>query len=57
MSEPKRETENTAEKPAEVEGPMPGTWAYTARMMALTSDPDDDFDWDAWKDEMKEGCL
>jgi len=39
------------------EGPQPGTWAYTAQVMALTSDPDDGFDWDAWKDQMKEGCL
>lgn len=37
-------------------GPQPGTWAFTARLMALTSDPDDDFDWDAWKDQMKEAC-
>ena len=39
------------------EGPHPGTWAYTATVMALTSDTDDDTDWDRWKDEMKEGCL
>jgi len=39
---------------AEVEddGPAPGTWAATARMMAQCDNSD--FDWDAWKDEMKE---
>lgn len=31
--------------------PMPGTWAFTARQMARDFP---DFDWDAWKDEMKE---
>ena len=36
-----------------VEGPEPGTWAHTARAMARAF-PDDGFDWDAWKDEMKE---
>jgi hypothetical protein len=34
------------------DGPQPGTWAYTARMMA--EGDTSDFDWDAWKDEMKE---
>lgn len=34
--------------------PMPGTWADTARLMA---EIDPDFDWDAWKDEMKESDL
>ncbi len=33
-------------------GPKPGTWAHTARMMAAGDDSG--FDWDAWKDEMKE---
>lgn len=36
--------------------PPPGSWAETARMMAQAF-PDDDFDWDRWKDEMKEGDL
>ena len=31
--------------------PQPGTWAFTAREMAKL---EPDFDWDAWKDEMKE---
>ena len=34
-------------------GPQPGTWAHTARMMAAGDDSG--FDWDAWKDQMKEG--
>ncbi len=33
-------------------GPAPGTWAATARLMAQGDDSG--FDWDAWKDEMKE---
>lgn len=32
--------------------PPPGSWAAVARMMA--QDDDSGFDWDAWKDEMKE---
>ena len=34
--------------------PEPGTWAGVALDMAMMSGPDDNFDWDAWKDEMKE---
>jgi len=34
--------------------PEPGTWAGVALDMAMISDDDDDFDWNAWKDEMKE---
>lgn len=34
--------------------PEPGTWADIARFMAEEF-PDED--WDAWKDEMKEGDL
>ena len=34
--------------------PPVGSWAETARMMATFGD-DDGMDWDAWKDEMKEG--
>jgi hypothetical protein len=41
-------------EPVIPEGPPPGTWAFTARLMAETAPPDEDFDWDAWKDEMKE---
>ena len=37
------------------DGPQPGTWAYTARLMA--ENDDSGFDWDAWKDEMKERDL
>lgn len=32
--------------------PPPGSWADVARMMAQGDDSG--FDWDAWKDEMKE---
>lgn len=32
--------------------PPPGSWAETAREMARIYP---DFDWDAWKDEQKEG--
>lgn len=35
--------------------PPAGSWAETARMMA--QDDDSGFDWDAWKDQMKEGDL
>lgn len=34
-------------------GPPAGSWAEVAQMMAA-SDPDSGFDWDAWKDEMKD---
>jgi hypothetical protein len=33
------------------DGPAPGTYAFTARIMAGI---DPSFDWDSWKDEMKE---
>ena len=39
-------------KEAELKGPPPGSWADVARMMA--SCDDSGFDWDSWKDEMKE---
>jgi len=39
---------------AEAMLPPPGSYAETARAMA---DIFPDFDWDAWKDEMKEGAL
>ena len=35
--------------------PQSGTWAHTARMMA--SMDNSGFDWDAWKDEMKDKSL
>jgi len=35
------------------DGPPPGSWAATARMMAAGDDSG--FDWDSWKDQMKEG--
>jgi hypothetical protein len=38
-----------------VRGPQPGTLAHTARLMA--SMDDSGFDWDAWKDEMKDDRL
>lgn len=34
------------------DGPPPGSWAATARMMAAGDDSG--YDWDAWKDQMKE---
>jgi hypothetical protein len=40
--------------PSEPILPEPGTYAYTARVMAELMP---DFDWDAWKDEQKEGGL
>lgn len=46
--------DNWAKAEALLAGPQPGTYAYTARIMA---DICPDFDWDAWKDEMKEGAL
>jgi len=33
--------------------PPAGSWASVARMMAAGDDSD--FDWDAWKDQMKDG--
>lgn len=43
---------------APYEGPPPGTWAATAWLMAGAGvGQDDGFDWDAWKDEMKERDL
>ena len=44
-----------AERGFTFDGPQPGTWAYTARMMA--EGDDSGFDWDAWKDEMKDRDL
>lgn len=38
-------------KPIESTEPEIGTYAYTAMVMAKICP---DFDWDAWKDEMKE---
>ena len=35
-----------------IQAPPPGSWADVARMMAANDDSG--FDWDAWKDEMKE---
>jgi len=43
---------NKPRAPEKSNGPAPGTWAATARMMAQGDDSG--FDWDAWKDEMKE---
>lgn len=52
MEKDEKDTERT-EAPLE---PEPGTWAFTARLMARAC-PDDGIDWDAWKDEMKERDL
>jgi len=35
------------------EGPPAGSWAEVAQIMAMAC-PDSGFDWDAWKDEMKD---
>jgi len=43
---------NKTGEPKETRGPAPGSWAATARMMAQGDDSG--FDWDRWKDEMKE---
>ena len=39
--------------------PPPGSWASVARTMAdMPQDPNElPFDWDAWKDEMKDGQI
>ena len=42
-------------KPASPTEPPAGTWASTARLMAKGDNSG--FDWDAWKDQMKEGRL
>lgn len=47
------EAEERAAEAARREPPV-GSWAATARLMASIGG-DDDFDWDRWKDEMKEG--
>lgn len=46
MSNEPRDEENV--------GPEPGTYAYTARLMAEIFPG---YDWDQWKDEMKEADL
>jgi hypothetical protein len=38
----------------DIPGPEVGTYAYTARFM---SDLFPDFDWDKWKDEMKDSMY
>ena len=47
--------ENSVKPVVEVKIPQSGTWAHTARMMA--SMDNSGFDWDAWKDEMKDKSL
>ena len=42
------------EEAADRNEPPAGSWAATARVMASLGG-DDDFDWDQWKDDMKEG--
>ena len=44
--------QNEAPKTKVPKGPPPGSWAATARMMAQGDDSG--FDWDRWKDEMKD---
>lgn len=48
------QTETGQTEDEEGTGPEPGTWADVARMMR---DLDPGFDWDSWKDEMKEQDL
>jgi len=43
------------DRPSGPVGPPPGSWAATARIMAQGDDSG--FDWDRWKDEMKEKDL
>jgi len=46
-----------AEEATFEDGPTPGTWAHTARMMAMadgTFGTEEGAFWDSWKDEMKE---
>lgn len=38
-----------------IQGPPPGSWADIARIMA--EGDDSGFDWDAWKDQMKDQDL
>ena len=45
--------EETAPIEADPNEPALGSWAATARMMASCGN-DDGFDWDQWKDEMKD---
>lgn len=51
---PDQKTEQAPEQSLPME-PPPGSWAAVARMMAAGDDSG--FDWDAWKDEMKERDL
>lgn len=46
MNDKKKDNDTPTEPPV-------GSWAHVAREMAQLF-PDDDFDWDAWKDEMKD---
>lgn len=43
--------ENLAVDAMQENGPIPGTYAFTAMVMARMMP---DYDWDAWKDEMKD---
>lgn len=43
-------------EPEDESKPPPGSWADVAREMARMF-PDEGIDWDAWKDQMKEGDL
>jgi len=49
-------SEETAPVEVDPNEPPLGSWAATARMMASCGDGDG-FDWDQWKDEMKEREL
>lgn len=47
------EMENLARDAMQEDGPAIGTYAFTA-MVCAKMFPNDGFDWDAWKDEMKD---
>ncbi len=49
---PKNKTEENVVGEQTNNEPFPGSWAAVAREMAKNDDSG--FDWDAWKDEMKE---
>lgn len=57
MTIKENETQQDVASPEDEEdanAPPPGSWAETARFMASLGG-DDGFDWDDWKDRMKDG--
>ena len=55
LTQAEKDKMNEAPETKTPKGPPPGSWAATARMMAQGDDSG--FDWDRWKDEMKERDL